>query len=510
MRWIANPGVSPAAPQVAAGTLANAPVERGSTRHRGDLIGDHYRLERPLREAALTQTWEATSVALGRAVAIEFSDPQAHPISDDWLEVARTLARLRHPQIVEIGDFGQLPDGTAYVVMELLVGETVEQLLQRRGCVAWARAVQIIEQVGSALAAAHHEGVLHGDLQPSSVVLIDSGDRSDAVKVVGFHPARAHGGAPAFMSPEQCRGEPPDPRSDVYAIGCLLHALIVGEAPFSGDPERLRWRHLNEAPKALGERAPRQFIPAELEAVARRCLEKQPARRFGDIPELMAELAAVSSFAAAANLAADVIRAPDAAARPMGFAARRHPQVSASPPAAASVAAVPAAAPKPQRASDPPDQRRGPSIGAVVGTALGSVAAIVGVGLGGWWLVTRLIAEPPVGVGEQAEQLAAPADPPASAPRESPSPAIESPAVTEADRAQRGSGTDEIASSDASEPDATDTVSPTKPASAAQTPKVKPKPEPEPNPEPSEKPSLKPDSKANEGIAHDDLVDPWE
>src|SRR6185295_6579708 len=220
---------------------------------------------------------------------------------------------IHHPNVVEFNDFGRvgpgsLSAGDAYFVNELIAGETVGELLARRGSIAWSRAVNIAHQICSALAAAHQYGIVHRDLRPGNVFLVDTGQAGDFVKVVDFGLARGTtvGGTPAYMSPEQCRNEPLDPRSDVYALGCLLYTMVTGDPPFVGDPDALRWRQMSEAPKPLRERAPRQFIPDELEAIVARCLDKTPARRFADTRELGAELAELASFAAAASVAGGV------------------------------------------------------------------------------------------------------------------------------------------------------------------------------------------------------------
>src|SRR5690606_14162090 len=193
-------------------------------------------------------------------------------------EEARAVARIRHPHVLEFSDFGRLDSGDPYFVTELLTGQTIEQLLARRGTIPWARAVNIAQQTALALAAAHQQGIVHRDLRPGNVFLVETGEVGDFIKVVDFGLARGTtiGGTPAYMSPEQCRNEPLDPRSDVYAVGCLMFAMITGDPPFVGEVDGLRWRQMNEAPKSLRERAPRQFIPDELEAIVARCLEKQP------------------------------------------------------------------------------------------------------------------------------------------------------------------------------------------------------------------------------------------
>jgi eukaryotic-like serine/threonine-protein kinase len=470
----------------------------------GELIDGRYRLERGLGEGARTETWEATHLELACAVAIKFlrESPQLHAAShaDELLDVARAIAKVHHPHVVEQRDLGRLSSGAPFLVMELLAGETLEQLLSRRGCVAWARAVRIIEQIAAALAAAHHEGVIHADLRPGNVFLVDTEQAGDFVKIVDFGLAgRAWGGTPDYMSPEQRRGEPLDPRADIYAIGCLIHALITGQAPSAKDAAK---------PKPLKERAPRQFIPEELEVVAARCLEQLPARRFADTRELIAALSELTSFATVASVAGGV-DPNKAGARPMGYAGQRAPQ---DPPEPIADRPKPKHEPKPNQR----DQRSGASVRAVIGIGLASSLGIAGVGLGVWWLVARLIAAAPTRSAEPAERVAAPATEASASPAASNASkplattsehaeplerhaAPEPPEQSEHQDAATIAATDRDAS--AVVPEATKPTKPSDPESD---------PEPAEQPASNEKPSIKPDSKANEGIAHDDLVDPWQ
>ena len=332
LRWVPNPtpagpssGPLPAYPSPPSSIVAHAWAP-------GLVVGGRYRLVRPLGQGTLTETWEATHVDLDRGVAIKFVRQTEAGVAERMVEEARAIARIRHPHVLEFSDFGRTETtsgapGEPFFVMELLVGQTVEQLLARRRVIPWARAVAIVQQVGEALGAAHQHGVVHRDLRPGNVFLVDVGQATDFVKVMDFGLARASvlGGTPSTMSPEQCRGEPLDPRSDVYAMGCLLFAMITGDPPFVGDAQRVIRQQLEEPPKSLRERAPRQFIPDELEAIVARCLAKNPDQRFVDTRELAAALATLAKFTATAS--AGVVQDSSASgSRPMGYAGRPPPK----------------------------------------------------------------------------------------------------------------------------------------------------------------------------------------
>jgi serine/threonine-protein kinase len=162
------------------------------------LVGGRYRLLRSLGQGTLTETWEASHVELERGVAIKFARQTDPAVVERMVEEARAIARIRHPHVVEYSDFGRTEQGEPFFVMELLAGQTVEQLLARRRVIPWARAVSIIQQVAEALGAAHQHGIVHRDLRPGNVFLVDVGQASDFVKVVDFGLARGSvlGGTP--------------------------------------------------------------------------------------------------------------------------------------------------------------------------------------------------------------------------------------------------------------------------------------------------------------------------
>ena len=514
----------------------------------GERIGGRYQLDRQLGRGELTETWAATQIDLGRAVAIKFL--RRRDSGDRMLHEARAIARVRHPHVVEFSDVGRTGAGQPYFVMELLAGQTLAGLLAERGRLAWARAVAVGQQVADALTAAHRQQIVHRELRPGNVFLVDGGRSGDFVKLVDFGLARAGDAAatPAraapYMSPEQCAGGVLDARSDVYALGCLLFAMVTGEPPFVGEPHEVVARHQHEAPPSLRKRAPRQLIPDELEAIVARCLAKAPGERYSDTTELAGELGRIAKFAAAASIAGapTVGVSGDAGAsgsRPMNYAGR------------------PAGDPRLRTAShptvaEPPSDPRSGRAFKTVATIVAGIIVVGAFGVGMFFLVRQLIgesgsdasvageaapsdAERKVAPSEAAPEPVEPpalggmgggpgpggAAPAASAPADA-SPAVEGgvdgePGLAEADaevndpklepikarkRGRRGASVDEGSGSAKPEP------APQPKPDAEPTPSEADAVQPEPEPPPP-KPTPKPDSKAKGGITHEDLLDPW-
>lgn len=496
------------------------------------MIGGRYRLVRALGQGTLTETWEAIHIELERGVAIKFVRRPEPGVAERMVEEARAIAKIRHPHVLEYSDFGRTEQGQPFFVMELLSGQTVEQLLARRRVIPWARALAIVQQVGEALGAAHQHRIVHRDLRPGNVFLVDVGQAADFVKVVDFGLARASvlGGTPSYMSPEQCRGEPLDPRSDVYALGCLLVAMVTGDPPFVGDPQRVIRQQLEDPPKSLRERAPRQFIPDELEAIVARCLAKQPDQRFVDTRELAGALAQLARFGAATSIVgAPMVDSSSASgSRPMGYAGRPPPKSPRELTDSYKPVNQPIADDSEREGKRASNRELNP--GAIAAATLAGLLAVGGMGVGMYWLVNRLI-----DAGENVEAQAAPeaseraVQTPAAAPAPAPppSPPVATPepvAVPEqvepaAIAAERAESAPDSAALPAEEKPAEKAASKSRAKHAAEehaaepaSPTPEPAPEPAPAPEPESKPakpSVEPDSKAKDKIGHEDLLDPW-
>jgi eukaryotic-like serine/threonine-protein kinase len=212
----------------------------------------------------------------------------------------RAAQLLSHQNIVTTYDCGQLSDGRMFFTMEYVEGVSLHTLLQQRGPLQITKVLGILAEVADAIHHAHHAGVVHRDLKPHNLVLANHPDGT-IVRVLDFGMAKilrethetmvlsADGavfGTPQYMSPEQCSGLPPDPRTDIYALGCVAYELLVGEPPFKGGIARVFAHHLKTQPAAPSQIDPDAGISPELDAFVLRCLEKSPSARFqtgGDV-----------------------------------------------------------------------------------------------------------------------------------------------------------------------------------------------------------------------------------
>jgi len=292
-----------------------------------------------------------------------------------FYEEALTASGLDHPNLVRVHDFGQEPDGLLYLTMELLAGRSLRQVLDREGALPAKRVAEIMVQVCAGLGHAHAKGVVHRDVKPDNVVLVagldDDGNPVETVKIGDFGVALLRAGealaaggrftgSPAYMSPEQCRGEELDLRSDVYACGVMLYELACGEVPFHSEkPIVVVNRHLAMPPPPMSERRP--DVDPRLERIAQKALAKARDARYPSMRDLRADLKELLRAPGQVfDLEAEARRissAPPPAPSPP-VPAVSTPPASAPPldasPAPASPDAPPAAsAPSPPRAAAP-------------------------------------------------------------------------------------------------------------------------------------------------------------
>jgi len=217
-----------------------------------------------------------------------------------FIREVEVIRRLDHPNVVEILDVGALTDGRPFYVMEHLAGVTLEALLRAEGRMSPDEALEVLEPVAAALAAAHAAGVIHRDVKASNIFVPEGPER--IIKLLDFgiaklmDPGQGSGlttagrapGTLSIMAPEQILGGPIDARVDVYALGVLLHRLLTGHMPFNArSAMELARQHLEEPPPRPSQRVP---LPPALDAIVLQCMEKQPDRRFGSVKAFMREL----------------------------------------------------------------------------------------------------------------------------------------------------------------------------------------------------------------------------
>ncbi|MBV8760850.1 MAG: serine/threonine protein kinase [Deltaproteobacteria bacterium] len=267
----------------------------------GDVVGN-YRITEPLGEGGMGTVFRVEHVVLGRPYALKVL--RSRVVEKDataaqrFLREARAASRVRHPNIVDVFDFGYLADGRPYFVMELCEGESLTDRVAR-GALDPGEVVSIARQMATALAAVHDRGVIHADVTPSNALVVANDPVH--VKLVDFGLAAIAGegmtdedsdfvlGTPAYISPEQLRGLPATDRSDQYGLGCVLFELLTGNPPYMDeDIRKLCMMHV-QAPIPAVE-SPHGPLPPKLADVITTCLQKSPQARFPGMRAMLAAL----------------------------------------------------------------------------------------------------------------------------------------------------------------------------------------------------------------------------
>jgi eukaryotic-like serine/threonine-protein kinase len=265
-------------------------------------LGPQYRLERELGRGGMGVVFLATDTTLDRRVAIKVIHPELAPhesITRRFLAEARTIARLRHPNIVAIHAAGS-SEGLLYYVMDEIAGESLRQRLTREGRVPAEDAARITADVAAALDAAGRAGVVHRDVKPENVLLDEASGRAlladfgiaRAVAAEASNSSTGQGvavGTPVYMSPEQAAGEEIDRRSDLYSLGVVAYEMLAGHPPFQGSHRVVVSKHIAERPVPVQRLRP--DTPEPLAAAVMRALEKVPEERWQTGEELRQALA---------------------------------------------------------------------------------------------------------------------------------------------------------------------------------------------------------------------------
>ena len=285
------------------------------------LVG-HYQIEREIGQGGMATVYLAHDVRHDRKVALKVLRPELSAIlgGERFLHEIRTTANLQHPHILPLHDSGEA-DGIVYYVMPFVQGESLRGRLNREKQLPVEDAIRIAREVADALDYAHRQGVVHRDIKPENILLHD-GRAQVADFGIALAVSSAGGGTrmtetgmslgtPHYMSPEQAMGEREiSAKSDIYALGCVLYEMLVGEPPFTGPTaQAIIARVVTEEPRSLTIQ--RRSIPPHVEAVTRKALEKLPADRF----------ASAAQFAAALTNP-ELLQLPAAARREAGVPAR--------------------------------------------------------------------------------------------------------------------------------------------------------------------------------------------
>jgi eukaryotic-like serine/threonine-protein kinase len=283
----------------------------------GTTVAGRYKVIKLLGEGGMGQVYLAEHSAIEKRIALKVLRAEyAHKgdIVTRFQQEAISASRIKHPNVLDVFDFGQLENGCFYLAMEFLDGNDLADELQRSRVLTAPRALPIAMQICRALSAAHAKGVVHRDMKPENVFLQRTGDGEEIVKIVDFGIAQLKPsneeaakesthrrltrtgmifGTPEYMAPEQASGKHADLRCDVYAVGIILYELFTGAVPFTGETFLgVLTKHLNEIPPPMRAVYPDLQISSELEAVVLRALAKDPSHRYQNMTELAHALAA--------------------------------------------------------------------------------------------------------------------------------------------------------------------------------------------------------------------------
>lgn len=279
----------------------------------GEVLGGRFVVLKKIGAGGMGAVYRARQEGMDRDVAVKvlLGDlAENETVLRRFTLEALAVSRLRHPNTIQIFDYGQTPQGNPYIAMEMLEGLTLHDLLRQERPLPIRRALRIMAQVAASLSEAHGKGIVHRDLKPENIFLVNVGDNPDYVKVLDFGVAKLRDagddkgtltqagsifGTPRYMSPEQCSAQPVDGRSDLYSLGVMVYEMITGIAPFQSDqPLTLLLAHVNDIPPPPGSVTDKQVIPAEVEDFVLKLLEKLPEARIqqaGELSKLCTELA---------------------------------------------------------------------------------------------------------------------------------------------------------------------------------------------------------------------------
>jgi tRNA A-37 threonylcarbamoyl transferase component Bud32 len=305
----------------------------------GTVLDQRFRIDFQLAAGGFGAIYQATDVHSSAEVALKVLHPKLARdpnVIERFRREAATLSNLRNPHTIRAYEFGEAPDGTLHIVMELLHGESLYQQYHAKGPLPWRRVVHIARGVCSSLAEAHAYGIVHRDLKPANIHLESHGGDDDFVKVLDFGIAKiVHGagqerteltqagqmiGTVDYMSPEQMVGGEMTGRSDIYTLGTLMYEMISGRMPFADaqTATAILAAVLTRTPEPLSHHTP---VPPALDEIVARCLARDPQKRYAEIGELDDALAKVAAMGQRPSAPARV----DLADRPTTAYARQAP-----------------------------------------------------------------------------------------------------------------------------------------------------------------------------------------
>src|SRR4051794_211347 len=345
-----------------------------------------YVIRRRLGSGGMADVYLAEDQELGRRVALKLLN-ERHAADEQFVErfrrEAQCAAGLNHPNIVSIFDRGRA-EGTYYIAMEFLDGRTLKELLIKNGPAPVPIAIDYARQILGAIAFAHKNGIIHRDIKPHNIVVGGDG----RLKVTDFGIARSGAsqmteagsivGTAQYLSPEQARGAPVDPRSDLYSLGIVLYEMLTGKVPFTGDtPVEIAMKHLSQIPEPPSKL--RANVPHDLDAIVMRALAKDPDQRYASAEEMDADLARVARGVAVSRETEDAMtQVLSGTGISTAATMIQRPQTTVSPPA-----------PPAYRQPGYYDYEEPPR-GRSIWPWLLALGLIIAGGIGGWFLYTKI------------------------------------------------------------------------------------------------------------------------
>lgn len=346
-----------------------------------DILEGQFHILQKIGSGGMGAVYKASQPQMNRTVAVKILHPKLANRKDlvsRFRREARAMSHLNHPNTVKVFLYGELDDGSLYIVMEFLEGKNLHQTVRKEGPLPWQQALPVLVQVCGALEEAHQKGIVHRDLKPENIFLCNQGGIEGFPKVLDFGLAKVTEremrpgsimltqegmvfGTPEFMSPEQAQGKILDARSDIYSLAVILYEALTGKLPFDAKtPMEYIQYHVASKPLDLDGRVPDKQFPAGLGKVIAKALEKKPEDRYQSAADFAR---ALQAFVPGHTGLSDVIPPP------------------LDPPARLQAAPTPAPAEASSLPAAPVAQRRGPSLGVMLGVAaaclvLGVVLAV--------------------------------------------------------------------------------------------------------------------------------------
>jgi serine/threonine-protein kinase len=273
----------------------------------GTTFDHRYKIERLLGEGGMGYVYLARHKVIDKKVAVKVLRSEMardREILERFLQEARAASSIGNPHIIDISDFGDLPDGSTYFVMEFLDGRSLIQLTEKSKRLGAELITKIAIQMANGLAAAHERSIIHRDLKPENVFIIQRGVDKEFVKILDFGIAKVANdgenkltragavfGTPHYMSPEQAAGAPLDHRTDIYSLGVMLYEMASGQLPFVADNFMgILSQHMYQPPAPFGTMNLDPPVPPGLEAIIFKCISKQPDQRYPDMDAVAADL----------------------------------------------------------------------------------------------------------------------------------------------------------------------------------------------------------------------------